>query len=111
MTDTFTWGTHDTSGGGDFTINEAKFGDGYTQSVAIGINAEVQRWSVSTNAYEAEMRDDIVAFLRSHKGVVFYWTPPLGVQGYYVCKDGWKSNYQGGGLWVISLTFEQRFMP
>ena len=110
MTDTFTWKTHDTSGGGNFTLNEAKFGDGYTQSVAIGINAEVQQWSASTNAYSVEMRDDIIAFLRAHKGVVFYWTPPLGEQGYYVCNN-WKANYQGGELWVVSITFDQRFGP
>lgn len=111
MTDTFTWKVHATaSGGGDFMVAEAKLGDGYIQSVPLGLNPDVQKWSVTVSDYRAALLAGPLAFLRAHPGVAFYWTPPLGVQGKYRCKS-YKPTNQGGGYWTLAMEFEQGYSP
>lgn len=55
----------------------AKFGDGYEQRVANGINALQSEFSVSFNTRPKAEIDDIVAFFTSKGGVTaFNWTIP-----------------------------------
>lgn len=55
----------------------AKFGDGYEQRVANGINALDSSFSVSFNSRPKAEIDDIVAFFTSKGGVTaFNWTIP-----------------------------------
>lgn len=115
MTDTFIWKTTTAaSGSGTFATRESKFGDGYSQAVAAGINNETQSWNVElvgrkrTGVFGVL---DPLAFLRAKKGATsFFWTPPLGVQGYYRCKQ-YGIRDVGGGLYAITATFEQVFYP
>jgi phage-related protein len=110
MTDTFVWKAHaDSNGGGDFTLSKVQFGDGYQQTAPLGINAEVQKWSVRVGAYYQEMQT-IIDFLRTHKGQSFFWTPPFTAQGYYQC-DAFKPVHQGGGFWTLNVEFYQVFVP
>jgi phage-related protein len=115
MTDTFTWKvTTAASGTGDFAVRESKFGDGYSQIVPAGINNEAQTWNVELigrdRAGNYGVRDPL-AFLRARKGgTSFFWKPPLGVQGYYVCK-GYGIRDVGGGLFSLTAKFEQVFYP
>jgi phage-related protein len=107
MTDTFTWRVHDTaSGGSEFITARTDFGDGYEQEVPLGLMPEKQKWNVTTEAYAAEMRNSILAFLRAHIGTAFFWTPPMGVQGYYKCRR-FNPTPQGAGLWTVAMEFEQ----
>ena len=115
MTDVFTWKVLATaSGEGEFAVNEARFGDGYSQAVAQGINNEKQTWNVT---FHGRKRTgvfgilDPLNFLRARKGSIsFFWTPPLGVQGYYRCKR-YSIRDEGGGHFTVSATFEQNWQP
>ena len=108
MTDTFNWRVHATaSGGGDFMLTESRFGDGYRQSAPFGLNNEEQKWSVTVSG---SIVDEVLAFIRAHKGASFFWTPPKGDQGYYICKR-YSPSDQGSGYFTLSLEFEQVFFP
>lgn len=110
MTETFSWKViSDSSGGGEFVTSAASFGDGYVQEVPLGINNEIQKWSVIfAGSYEEAL--EVVTFIRDHMGATpFYWTPPLGVQGYYKCKS-YKPT-QNGIRWRVTMQFEQTAVP
>lgn len=90
---------------------EARFGDGYAQVAADGLNNARQSWPltfVGREAYVAAIRD----FFDRHKGArSFLWTPPLGVQGRYLARGGYQLTPKGKGLYSITATFEQVFHP
>lgn len=111
MTDTFVWKVLATaSGGGEFRVSKAQFGDGYAQEAAYGLNNEVQKWNVTAEGYTTQISAPL-AFIRAKAGgEAFYWTPPLGVQGYYRCKS-YSINKTGGDHYTMSLVFEQAFYP
>ncbi len=111
MTDTFTWKAHNTlSGGGEFMEAEAKLGDGYVQSVALGLNPDVQKWSITVSGFKTEVQAAL-DFIRAHAGSPFYWTPPLGVKGLYKCKTYKPDASEGAGYYKLNLEFEQSYSP
>jgi len=88
----------------------ASFGDGYTQEVADGINAEVQSWPLTFTGSKARTQE-IIDFLRARKGYQsFYWTPPFGVRSLFKCKE-YEPTDLGGGQWSLAVTFNQSFQP
>jgi phage-related protein len=109
MPQTFTWRVHaDASGSGTFGVNTAQFGDGYSQRVQKGINNESQLWSVTVAGFKPEVMP-VLNFIRAHEGAVaFYWTPPLGERGLYVCGT-YTPRDQGGGLYTLTMEFMQVF--
>lgn len=109
--DTFTWKPIGTpTGTSTFAVKKAQFGDGYSQEAADGINNESQSWPLQFAGSKAEMLA-LVAFLRAHAGYIgFYWTPPLGVQGIYKAPS-FSPTPQGGDVYTVSATFEQKFAP
>lgn len=111
MTDTFIWKAEvSTSGSGTFTTSSAKFGDGYSQEVPDGINNEVQSWSVEVKGRKPDVQPAL-DFIRSHKGMSFFWKPPLSaVPGYFKCKK-YNLRDEGGSYWTLSLDFEQGYAP
>lgn len=111
MTDTFTWEvTSEASGGGEFVTSDAKFGDGYRQIAPLGINNDVQKWSVTFIGFDYEV-EPVLAFIRDKAGAEsFFWTPPLGVEGYYVCKS-YKPVNAGGKVFRLHMELEQVFFP
>ncbi len=111
MTDTFTWRVHaSASGGGDFMVAEAALGDGYKQSVGLGLNPDVQKWSVTLSGFKADV-EPVMAFIRTHAGSPFYWKPPLGVVGLFRCKTYRIDPSEGGMYYKINLEFEQGYAP
>ena len=59
------------------TIHLAKFGDGYEQRLANGINNLVETYAISFNNRTKEEIDDIVAFFENKGGVTaFTYTVP-----------------------------------
>ncbi len=88
------------------SVSVIKFGDGYEQRVANGINFTPKVWSVSfTNA--GPMVKEILAFLEGLGGLeAFSWTDPLDDTANYVCRE-WSSSRQGQGVYRINATFEQ----
>lgn len=71
-------------------VNITKFGDGYEQRTARGINSEVVEWTMTFTG-SSVAGGDIMAirtFLRSMGAVTsFQWTNPFGELGVYVCRE------------------------
>jgi phage-related protein len=110
MTETFAWDvTTDTGGGGEFVVASANFGDGYKQLAPLGINNDVQTWTVVFTGSRTEAQE-VLDFIRAHAGAVpFYWTPPLSNEGAFVCTS-YKPT-QNGVRWRLSLQFQQTAIP
>lgn len=94
------------------TINRrtvvSQFGDGYKQVSTDGINTKDESYAITVHAYK-ELAKTIMAFFDEHNGdKSFYWTPPLGELGLYRCADAAPLD-KGGGLYVITGTFEKSF--
>lgn len=111
MTDTFTWKAQvNSAADGEFDVSSSKFGDGYSQEVPNGLNSESQNWSVVIKGRKNEVQPAL-DFVRSHKGVSFFWTPPLSAaQGYFKCKK-YSFSDEGGSYWTLTLNFEQGYAP
>ena len=88
-----------------------KFGDGYAQEAADGINNLVETWTVSyTNRTRSEVQsiDDVL------KGCAGYlpidWTTPEGLAKKFTCKR-WSPSYNHDGDCSLSATLVQYFGP
>lgn len=111
MTTTFTW-KHDAkpTGTKTFRVLTAQFGDGYKQTAADGINNASQSWPLSFTGRKADVQP-IATFLDLRAGwQSFYWTPPLGTQGFYKCAS-YEMHQIGNDVWQVTATFEQSFQP
>jgi phage-related protein len=93
-TSAFTWlPDFTTSRSLDTKTRRLEFGEGYSQSVTIGIHAETEKWSLTLNNLTNARRDDIRAFLRGAARVAsFAWQNPLGENGEYICEE-WTTTY------------------
>jgi phage-related protein len=90
-------------------VNSVKFGDGYEQRVADGINSIIEDWSLSFTLRTKAEINAIDAFLRARKGVEnFDWTTPAGQLKKFVCRK-WSVSYFHDGNASLSATFEQDF--
>jgi len=110
-TPTFIWTpTGSPSGTVQFRVRKAQFGDGYSQEVADGINNKVSSWPLTFTGGKEEMQA-LVSFLDERAGwQSFYWTPPLGVPGYYKCAS-YSPSPVGGPVYAVTATFQQVFAP
>jgi phage-related protein len=104
------------TGSGTFNTRKAQFGDGYKQIVGDGINTEWQSWPLSWLCTWTQAVA-LMAWIRAHPyQVSFFWTPPLGVQGYYRIVS-YTAVANGGNVakhldtYTITATFEQDFKP
>jgi len=85
----------------------SKFGDGYEQRAAVGINSNPESWSLQFSLSNSDGAAAL-AFVKSHGAVTaFLWANPLGVTNLYVCRKWELTNKKG--LRVMKLTFEQVF--
>ena len=88
-------------------VEVAKFGDGYQQRVAVGINNKPRKWDVTFTNRPTATADAIDAFLSEAGGVAsFDWTPPHGSAGKWVCAE-WKDLKTGPYTRTITGTFEE----
>ncbi len=105
------------SGQVDQRILRADFGDGYSQRAGDGINAALNRWTVSfrstwlgecVGTYGVK---DVRDFLVARGGwQSFRWTPPGGVQGFYTAV-GFGITPEGNSVFTLTATFEEVFYP
>lgn len=112
MPDTFTWVPDDKPAGDvSFTVREVRFGDGYRQVSPDGINTKQRRWNLSFDRDEAEI-EAIKAFLDSHVGERFYWTPPglTATQSTYIA-NGYRESPYSGNQNRLAVTFEEFIGP
>jgi phage-related protein len=88
---------------------EARFGDGYVQSVGDGINNRLYVWTLTFIRNRADS-DAIEAFLANVGGGGFDWTDPYGFSARWrITKEGWKRKpLTNNTVWSeISVIFEQ----
>jgi phage-related protein len=109
MAETFTWRPSiDPTGVETFRVRSAQFGSGYKQVAADGINNGSQSWPLTFKGLESRI-EEIVAFLRAHKGYIpFSWTPPLSAPALFTCTS-WNINPHGARYYTVTATFEQYF--
>ena len=92
-----------------YRILQARFGDGYQQRVADGINTRVQSWALRFSARTAAELSAIVTFLTARAGTEsFDWTAPDGTGGKWVCTS-WQTVPDTAAANTVTATFEQVF--
>ncbi len=71
-----------------YAVNSSNVGGDTEQLQVDGINNLGEEWSIKMDKKKGADVDSIRQFLESHLGFQsFYWTPPNGQQGRYVCTD------------------------
>ena len=111
MTKTFSWKVDLEGLSGDVksSVSSVKFGDGYEQRAAIGINEKKQSWSVQKTGNLSDILP-VKSFLDDVGGTEsFKWTTPFGDQIVVVIDDGYKVSPKGGDVFQLSWTFRQVF--
>jgi phage-related protein len=110
MSDTFTYTA-------SFTASELsqprvhKFAsaDGYEQRIKFGLYTDAKEWDLQFNNRTDAERDSILAFFEVQAGATsFYWTPPRGTAGKYVCEQ-WSLSMEAYGFNNIRAKFRQVF--
>lgn len=96
-----------------FTVDRAKFGDGYEQRRPAGINSVRDSWNVEWKALTPERYKIVYDFLKARKGVhAFLWQPPWE-QGskQWVCTELSSVRPIGPRHASITATFVEDFTP
>jgi len=84
----------------------SRFGDGYEQRTADGINTQLGVWVLTFTGGRAEA-DAIDSFLKARGGVEhFTWTNPDEETGLYLCRK-WTKRRERSVKTTISCQFEQ----
>lgn len=90
-------------------VDEARFGDGYAQRVASGLNSVREAWTLSFTLRTKTEIKSIEDFLSGLLGVSnFDWVTPRGDTLKFVCKE-WSSSYEHDGDCSLTCVFEQDF--
>lgn len=109
--ETFTWCVHaQSSGTTNYATRSSRFGAGYEQITADGLNNVSEEWNISISGNGAVIKQ-VKAFLDLHAGAKsFLWTPPLGELGMYL---GGAPSISGGqgDYYTLTATFRQSFHP
>jgi phage-related protein len=90
------------------SIDEAAFGDSYSQRSNSGLNPDMQDWSgISFSGRGSTEINAIVAFLDAQGAAVsFNWTPPRRSSALFVCKK-WSRKYVSGTVVSVTADFKQ----
>lgn len=87
-------------------VSVVKFGDGYEQRIANGINSENVAWSVTFTGDSLRVLP-IRNFLRARGAIEsFVWTNPLSEVGVYVCRSH-RMEKVSASIYKISAKFER----
>ena len=88
---------------------EAKFGDGYEQSLPDGINTKPRIYNLRFTLLDAVDGDEIETFIDDHDTIPFNWTPPFeSVSARFKCKK-YTRTYTSGLISNITCKFEEVF--
>lgn len=89
-------------------VLSARFGDGYEQRVADGINTQPRTWELTFQRAAADIAT-ILAFFEAKGGVTsFTWTPEGESEVRVLCRR-WSRGYVAPGAGAVSATFEEVF--
>ncbi|EHP6688129.1 phage tail protein, partial [Escherichia coli] len=73
------------------SVREVRFGDGYSQRMAAGLNADLKTYRVTLSVTREEARH-LEAFLAEHGGwKAFLWKPPYAYRQIKVTCAGWSA--------------------
>ena len=90
-------------------VLSTRFGDGYEQRVADGINTQPAHWSLEFDGRSKTEADAIEAFLLARAGAEsFDWVAPDGVAGRYLCRE-WNRAVLAGNLYRLDMRLEEVF--
>ncbi len=93
-------------------VTTVKFGDGYEQRYAKGLNTTPQNWSLTFNQRELAEANNIETFLLARAGVEnFDWIPPDAVDPIKVKCSEWTKTLEVGNRWTLNMNFEEVFEP
>ncbi len=88
-------------------ILQAKFGDGYSQDIADGINSTLETWELAFSRRNGTEIAAIDNFLLARKGVTaFKWGTPRGVILNFKCRQ-WDTDDSLPSDASLSCKFEQ----
>lgn len=85
-------------------IQRAQFGDGYSQVLTDGLNADVERWDCTTGLLTNEEAYSIESFLLSQKGQAISWISPLNTKTFSRPFASGKLNLGYTNLSTLTLT-------
>lgn len=85
-------------------IQRAQFGDGYSQILTDGLNADVERWDCTTGLLTNEEAYSIESFLLSQKGQAISWISPLNTKTFSRPFASGKLNLGYTNLSALTLT-------
>jgi phage-related protein len=93
-------------------VHLSKFGDGYEQRLANGLNVLGETFSITFNNRTKEEIDDIVAFFENKAGVTaFNYTIPdsnnSGESTVKVVCDSWNKTFTFGDYYSATATFRR----
>ncbi|WP_321940050.1 phage tail protein [Paraburkholderia sp. J8-2] len=109
--DTFDWvpTVANFSGTTSTVVRSAKFGDGYEQRAADGLNNVSTQYALQFIGGEAKIKA-ILAFLKAAGGATsFLWTPPLEDAPLVFYSETWTPPTKDGDTWTMTATFQQTF--
>lgn len=89
----------------------SRFGDGYSQRAADGLNSKIQEWSISWTAVTASNRDIITAALDAVGSWDYLtWQSPIdvAVKRYIMTPEGYSIDFFGD-RYIISCNIMQVF--
>lgn len=101
--------------GASFTVKPSvrvsKFGDGYEQRQANGLNTQPKTWTLKFSLRTDTEANAITDFLTTQAAVSsFDWTDINGTAGKYVCRS-WDRSKDRYNLNTVSAQFEQVYEP
>jgi phage-related protein len=90
-------------------VRSARFGDGYEQRLAFGINTRPEIWNLEFRGKTTAQATEIDAFLKARNAVeAFDWTTPTGTIGKFICRS-WSRSIDEPNIESIRAQFEQVF--
>lgn len=94
----------------ELRFKEAKFGNGYSQTVGDGLNPVTEAWTISTFGMREKLKP-IYDFLKSHGGFkAFQWTTPFGVT-MAVRSTDLSMTSDGADVYTLNAKFTQVHVP
>lgn len=88
-------------------VRVAKYGDGYEQRQANGINTMPKTWNLRFSVRNDSEADAVTSFLEARNAVeAFDWVDPHGSAGKYVCRQ-WNRVKDRFNLNTVTAVFEQ----
>lgn len=85
-------------------VQRAQFGDGYSQVLTDGLNAEQETWQCQTPPLTYPEINSIESFLLEQKGQAISWTPPFSTKTFSKPFASGKLNLGYTNLSALTLT-------